>query len=62
MSNTTRLILALVLTGALAALATPELTSHMPNGSGAILAAAIAAVLHKMNAEKPCEHEPSSSP
>jgi hypothetical protein len=51
MSNTVRLIVALVLTGALAALATPELAAKLPPGTSTILAAAIAAVLHKMNAE-----------
>lgn len=53
MSNTVRLILALVMTGALAALATPELATRLPEGTGAILAAALAAVLHKMNAQAP---------
>ncbi len=53
MSSTTRLILALVITGALAALATPELSAHMPTGVSAALAAALAAVLHRMNAEGP---------
>ncbi len=53
MSNTVRLILALVLTGGLAALATPELAAHLPEGASTIIAAAIAAILHKMNAEAP---------
>jgi Tfp pilus assembly protein FimT len=53
MSNTVRLVLALAITGALAALATPELSGHMPVGSTTILATALAAVLHKMNAEAP---------
>ncbi len=58
MNNATRLILALVITGALAALATPELSVHMPTGVSAALAAALAAVLHKMNAEAPApKHE-----
>ncbi len=58
MSNTTRLVLALVITGALAALATPELSALMPVGVSAALAAALAAVLHKMNAEAPAaKHE-----
>ncbi len=53
MSSTVRLFIALAITGALAALATPELASKMPAGSAAILAAAFAAVLHRMNAEAP---------
>jgi hypothetical protein len=58
MSNTVRLIVALVFTGALAALATPELASKLPEGLGTVLAASLAAVLHKMNAEAPKpEHE-----
>ena len=57
MSNTARLVIALVITGALAALATPELSAHLPSGSAAILAAALAAVLHKMNAEAPPAHK-----
>lgn len=52
MSNTIRLIIALVMTGALAALATPELASKLPAGTTTILAAAIAAVLHRMDAER----------
>lgn len=58
MKNTTRLVIALVITGALAALATPELSAHLPTGVAAVLAASLAAVLHKMNAEAPKpEHE-----
>jgi hypothetical protein len=60
MNSTVRLIIALVLTGALAALATPELAAKLPEGLSAILAASIAAVLHRMNAEAPapvCEHK-----
>ena len=53
MSNTTRLILALVLTGLLAALTTPELAKYLPVGVPTILTVAFAAVLHKMNAEAP---------
>jgi hypothetical protein len=60
MSSTTRLIIALILTGSLAALATPELAAKLPEGLSGILAAAFAAILHRMNAEAPapkCEHE-----
>jgi hypothetical protein len=58
MSNAVRLVIFLALTGALAALATPELAAKMPAGTAQILAAALAAVLHKMNAEAPkVEHE-----
>lgn len=53
MNNTARLLIALLITGALAALATHELASLMPAGTAQILAAALAAVLHKMNAEAP---------
>ncbi len=53
MSSTVRLIVALVITGALAALATPELASRLPPGTPQILVAALAAALHKMNAEPP---------
>lgn len=53
MNNTARLILALLLTGALAALATPELTSKLPAGVPQILVAAFAAILHKMNDRAP---------
>jgi hypothetical protein len=53
MNNTVRLVLALVMTGALAALATPELAAKLPDGLAAILAAALAATLHRMNAEAP---------
>lgn len=53
MNNTVRLVIALLMTGALAALATPELAAKLPEGMAAILAAAIAATLHRMNAEAP---------
>jgi Tfp pilus assembly protein FimT len=53
MNNTARLLIAMAITGALAALATPELAAHMPSGTAQILAAALAAVLHRMNAEAP---------
>ncbi len=52
MNNTMRLVLALAMTGALAALATPELAAKLPGGLPTILAAAFAAVLHRMDAEK----------
>lgn len=53
MNATARLVIALLLTGALAALATPELASKLPGGAAPALAAAFAAVLHRMNAEPP---------
>lgn len=58
MNNTARLLIALALTGAMAALATPELAAKMPSGLAQILVVAFGAVLHKMNAEAPkAEHE-----
>lgn len=58
MNNTARLVLALVGAAALAALAVPEISSYLPPGVGAALAASIAAVLHKVNDKAPvCEHE-----
>lgn len=56
MNNTARLLMALALTGAMAALATPELTAKMPPGLAQILVVAFGAVLHKMNAQAP-DHE-----
>jgi len=53
MSNTTRLVIALVGAAALAALAVPEFSALLPPGVGAALAAAVAAVLHKVNAKAP---------
>lgn len=53
MSNTTRLVIALFITGALAALADPALASKLPPGLASVGAAFLAAVLHKMNAETP---------
>ncbi len=53
MNNTVRLIIALAIAGALAALATPELAAKLPPGVTTILAAALAAILHRMNAEAP---------
>jgi hypothetical protein len=64
MNNTARFIVALVLTGAMAALATPELSAKLPAGIAQILVVGFGAVLHKMNAkgeEQKCEHEQESS-
>lgn len=47
MSNTTRIIITLVCTAALAALATPALASAMPPYLPSALAAALAAVLQQ---------------
>lgn len=58
MSNNTRLLIAVLGAAALAALAVPELSSHLPSGVGAALAAAIAAVLHKVNATAPAALPP----
>lgn len=60
MSNTVRLIIAMVAACALAMLATPEIAAHLPAGLAQALALGIAAALHRMNAEAPkaeCEHE-----
>jgi hypothetical protein len=53
MSNTVRFVIALIITGALAALATPELAKKMPDGTTTIIAMALSAVLHKMNDKAP---------
>jgi len=53
MSNTLRLVLAVVGAAVLAALATPELSSKLPQGVAQVLSVVIAAVLHKVNAEAP---------
>lgn len=53
MSNTTRLIVAMVGAAALAALTVPELSAKLPAGVAQALALGIAAALHRMNAEKP---------
>ncbi len=53
MNNTWRLILGIVMAGALAALATPELAAKLPEGLAQILAVAFAAMLHRMNAAAP---------
>jgi hypothetical protein len=56
MSNKTRAILALIITGAIAALATPQaselLSSKLAPGVTTILAAGLAGVLHKMDAQR----------
>jgi hypothetical protein len=62
MSNTTRLIVALLIAGALAALATPELSSKLPPGVSTIIATALAAVLNRMNAEAPAPSPAPTSP
>lgn len=49
MSNNLRLLIAVLGAAALAALATPELSAHLPAGVAQAIAAAIAAALHKMN-------------
>jgi hypothetical protein len=51
MSNNVRLLIGLLGTAVLAALAVPELSEHLPPGVGPGLAAAIAAVLHKINSK-----------
>lgn len=52
MSNNVRLLLAVLGAAALAALAVPELSAHLPSGVGAGIAAAIAAALHIVNAKE----------
>ena len=63
MNNTARFVIALLLTGAMAALATPELSSKLPQGIAQVLVVACGAVLHKMNAEgeDKCEEHSSDS-
>lgn len=53
MSKTLRLVIAILGAAALAALATPELSSQLPSGMAQVLSVVIAAVLHKMNADPP---------
>lgn len=64
LSSNTRLIIALACAALLAALATPELSARLPSYVGPALAAAVAAVLHKLNAEPPPppEFPPSGQP
>lgn len=58
MNNTVRLVIGLVGVAATAALAVPEFSALLPDGVGAAIAAAVAAVLHKVNATAPeCSHE-----
>lgn len=52
MNNTVRLIIALVLTGAIAALATPQLAAKLPDGYSTGIALALSAALHRLDAEK----------
>jgi hydroxymethylpyrimidine/phosphomethylpyrimidine kinase len=61
MNNTARLIVGILFAGALAALATPELAAKMPHGISTALAAAIAAMLHRMDAKQSCDTSSSSS-
>lgn len=53
MSNTVRFIIAIIAAGALAALATPELSGKLPPGTAQIFAVGVAAALHRMNADAP---------
>lgn len=53
MSTNLRLVVAVLGAMALAALATPDLSSKLPPGTTQILAAVIAAVLHKLNDKAP---------
>ena len=53
MSNNVRLIIGIVCAAALAALATPQLAGVLPVGAAQVIAIAIAAALHKMNADAP---------
>ncbi len=53
MSNTVRMIIGIVSAAALAALATPQLVAYLPVGVAQVIAIAIAAALHKMNADAP---------
>jgi hypothetical protein len=63
MSSKLRLIFAIVGAAILAALATPELTSafagKLPPGTFQIAAVAVAAALHRMNAEAPADPPPA---
>lgn len=53
MSNNVRLLLAVLGAALLAALATPELSGKLPVGAAQVLAAFIAAALHKLNDKAP---------
>lgn len=59
MNNTVRFVIALVCAAALAALATPQLSSQLPPGVAQVLAASLGAILHKMDAAQP---EPPPEP
>lgn len=63
MSNTLRLVFAIIGAALLAALATPELAGKLPPGTSQVLAAVIATALHKINATaSPSEPTPPEAP
>ncbi len=59
MSNSVRFLIAVIGAAALAALATPELSSKLPPGLAQIIAAVIAGALHKVN-DKAAEPTPDA--
>lgn len=62
MNNTVRLVIGLIIAGALAALADPALATKLPAGVASVLAAVLAAVLHKMNSEAPADDKKDEEP
>lgn len=62
MSATTRVIIAAVGAGLLAALATPELAAKLPPGVAQILAVSIAAALHRIDATPKPPAPPGAPP
>lgn len=58
MNNTVRFVFGILMAGALAALATPQLSGKLPEGVSTILAVAIAEMLRRMNSESPKSLEP----
>ncbi|MCL2724863.1 MAG: hypothetical protein FWD69_10550 [Polyangiaceae bacterium] len=53
MTNNVRFIIAVIATGLLAMLATPEIAGKLPSGIAQAIAVGIAAALHRMDAEAP---------
>lgn len=62
MNNTWRLVLGILMTGVLAALATPHLADKLPEGLAQAIAVSVAAMLHRMNASAPSEPAPAPRP
>ncbi|AKU93366.1 hypothetical protein AKJ09_11512 [Labilithrix luteola] len=62
MSKTTRIIIAAIGAGVLAALATPSLSDKLPAGLAQTLAVAVAAVLHRIDAESKNTDDSENTP